>query len=148
MILTTKKQDKRTKRKIVHSLLGRQMKKNVLITVTSMRQIKVTEEIQRLSPLEFVVQFSTMEPQRDRWWAEPYQNFISDKHFHTSINLLVLYHSCCNLIGYQTHDCLKKWIPCCRASFRSHARRCISAHMLIRNIRWPEDYCLIDDYSL
>ena len=148
MILTTKKQDKRTKRKIVHSLLGRQMKKNVLITVTSMRQRKVTEEIQRLSPLEFVVQFSTMEPQRDRWWAEPYQNFISDKHFHTSINLLVLYHSCCNLIGYQTHDCLKKWIPCCRASFRSFARRCISAHMLIRNIRWPEDYCLIDDYSL
>lgn len=107
MILTTKKQDKRTKRKLVHSLLGRQMKKNVLITVTSMRQRKVTEEIQRLSPLEFVVQFSTMEPQRDRWWAEPYQKFISDKHFHTSINLLVLYHSCCNLIGYQTHDCLK-----------------------------------------
>ena len=68
MILITKKNKKKkgTKRKIVHSLLGRQMKKNVLITVTSMRQRKVTEEIQRLSPLEFVVQFSTMEPHRDR----------------------------------------------------------------------------------
>ena len=66
ILITKKKKDKRTKRKIVHSLLGRQMKKNVLITVTSMRQRKVTEEIQRLSPLEFVVQFSTMEPHRDR----------------------------------------------------------------------------------
>lgn len=67
MILITKKKKKiNVLRKIVHSLLGRQMKKNVLITVTSMRQRKVTEEIQRLSPLEFVVQFSTMEPHRDR----------------------------------------------------------------------------------
>ena len=62
ILITKKKKDKRTKRKIVHSLLGRQMKKNVLLTVTSMRQRKVTEEIQELRKFQRAEPFGICSP--------------------------------------------------------------------------------------